>query len=77
MLILAAAIAASFGILHACGIREDVSLLFATSHGSETRTVFAGVYVLLYLAFVLVAPPLAIAGVIFEVLWRLLGRRPS
>jgi hypothetical protein len=69
----------------ACGVaglltpREDVSLLTATTFAPDAadgnRTLWAGVYAVLYFAAVLLAPILAVASVIFWALLRVLSRR--
>ena len=76
-------IAAGYGLCHALGLREDVSLLFATSHAGPAgggRILVAGIYVLAYLGAVLVAPILLIAAALClggRLLWRRLFGRPS
>ena len=74
LIVLAAVIAAAFGICHAMGMREDTPSLFATSSGSGSTIASAAIYVALYLAAVVLAPILAIAAVIMRVLQPALAR---
>jgi len=75
MVILAAGIAASFGVCHACGAREDVSALFATSHSTSAARIFcAGLYVTLYLCFVVLMPVLVLAAGLFKTLHAVVRR---
>lgn len=78
LLALAAAIAAALGLCHAAGLREDVSLLFATSRAESPAAgsiLPAGLYVAAYVAFVLLAPVLVLAAVLFAGARGLLRRR--
>jgi hypothetical protein len=83
MLVLAALIAAAFGVCHLLGAREDVSLVFATSgsgsDGARGGLLLAGLYFLSYFAFWLVMPVLLLAAGLFTVvqlLWlRAVARR--
>ena len=65
-LMIAAAIAATYGICRACGFADDVSHLFTVSSASPSGpAVRAAVFVTLHLCFVLLAPVLMIAAVLF------------
>ena len=74
LIVLAAVIAAAFGICHAVGMRENTPALFATSSGSASTVTSAVAYVALYLAAVVLAPILAIAAVIMKALQLALAR---
>jgi len=75
MVIACCLIAAGYGLCHLLGLREDVAVLFATSHtGSTGRFLGAAVYVLFYLGVVVACPILLLAGAIFAVISRGLCR---
>ena len=74
MLILAGIIAAAFGVCHLMGLRENVSVVFATSGTASIGRFLGGAaYVLLYLATITGCPILVLAGGIHAVMnrvWR-------
>jgi len=75
MVIASGLIAAGYGLCHLLGLREDVAVLFATSHtGSTARFLGAAVYVLFYLGLVVACPILLLAAAIFAAVGRGLRR---
>ena len=71
----AAALVAAFGVLHACGLREYMSVLCGTdaSAGEAPRSTlqFAVLYLLGYLGAVVLAPIAALTAVFLKLLDRL------
>ena len=67
----AACIAMTYGAGHVLGWREYVSSVFATSAGPSSHIVMGLLYAIAYFGFVLVAPVLVLAAVIFALLSRL------
>jgi hypothetical protein len=69
MLIAAGLIATAYGACHLLGLREDVSVLFATSRSGSAAQSLGGVaYVFLYLAAILACPILVLASGILALL---------
>jgi hypothetical protein len=75
LLALAALVAAAYGVVHALGWREHVSVVFATSGGGGGQMVMGLLYVAGYFGFVLLVPVLVPAAGVFALLSRLLARR--
>ena len=63
---LAVIIPVTFGLLRILGAPQDFSGLFALAFGDPSaEMVYAGIYLLVYVSFVLLAPVFALAGIIF------------
>ena len=71
---IAAFIAMLYGIGHVLGWREHVSSVFATSAGPISHIVMGLLYAIAYFGFVLVAPWLVLAAILFVILSRLFAR---
>lgn len=73
----AALIVILFGLIHLCGLRDFTSMLNGTSGSlsmdSETGTFLGVVYVLSYLAAILIAPTLLIAAGLLAI-WHNVGK---
>ena len=65
-------LAVPFAVAHLCGLRESTSILngtSATGMNLQQTAFWGGLYVLLYLAFILLVPTLLLAaGILFA--WR-------
>jgi len=71
---IAAFIAMLYGIGHVLGWREYVSSVFATSAGPSSHIVMGLLYAIAYFGFVLVAPWLVLAAILFLLLSNLFVR---
>lgn len=75
MLQRAAAISGLFLVVHLAGFREDTSVLNGTigsvALGWDLSTFLAAIYIMVYLAFVIVVPVLVLAATILTVWQRL------
>ena len=65
----------AFAVVHACGLREYTSVLNGTTGsmnlGWETSVLLGIIYILFYLAFILVAPMLILAAAILAIARRI------
>jgi hypothetical protein len=77
MLVLAMVIAALFGVAHALGLRDGVSVLSGTSPSGDASAGGGVIYALLYFAAILVAPAFAIAAAITWLLRAIAARLRS
>ena len=75
LVVVAVFIAMIYGVEHILGWREYVSFVFASHTGRSIHTMMGMLYAIAYFGFVLVAPLLAIAAVIFAILLRLFAPR--
>ena len=70
----AACVAMAYGVAHVLGWREYVSSVFATSAGPNSHIIMGLLYAITYFGFVLLAPLLVLAAVLFAILSRLFAR---
>ena len=71
--VLAAILAALYGLFHLLGWREHVSSVYATAAPDGGKVVMGLAYAAAYFGFVLAAPILALAAGIFALLGRILA----
>ena len=73
-LVRAVALAVVFAICHAAGLREHTAVLSGTIEAQPLQVTLGVVYVCAYLGFVLAAPALVIAAIVFAALTALRRR---